>query len=181
MAVIIGCPNFFNCLCAMYIREKKTPLSKKTAVQLVESVRYKEKVKQKIVRHFGYAFNEEELKAPRQGGICSRCSHSQWRKYRDAPGTRPIFHRTPRRIKAHIALCFMALVCVRTLEYRVNMQYKKMSPEAIRKSITDLEASVLLDTTTGKRYGLPSQATQDAKKIYQILGHKWRDKPHMIK
>jgi len=27
----------------------------------------------------------------------------------------PIFHWTPRRIKAHIALCFMALVCVRTI------------------------------------------------------------------
>ena len=75
----------------------------------------------------------------------------------------------------------MALACVRTLEYRVNMQYKKMSPEAIRKSITDLEASILLDTTTGKRHGLPSQATQDAKKIYQIPGHKWRNKPHVIK
>jgi len=42
---------------------------------------------------------------------------------------RPIYHWTPKRIKAHIAISFMALVCVRHLEYRVKRQYKKLSPE----------------------------------------------------
>jgi transposase len=93
---------------------------------------------------------------------------------------RPIFHWTPRRIKAHIALCFMALACVRTLEYKVHKQYKKMSPEAIRKCITQLEASILKDTATDKQYLLPSQATQDAKKIYQILHLKWHETPYLI-
>jgi len=94
---------------------------------------------------------------------------------------RPVFHWTPRRIKAHIAICFMALTCIRTLEYKVRLQYKKLSPEAIRKTITVLEMSILKDTTTGKRYTLPSQASQDAKKIYQILNLKWRQTPFLIK
>jgi transposase len=93
---------------------------------------------------------------------------------------RPIFHWTPRRIKAHIALCYMALVCVRTLEYKVHHQYRKMSPEAIRRSLDQLEASILKDVTTHKQYLLPAQATQDAKKIYQILGLKWHETPFLI-
>lgn len=47
----------------MFVREKKTPLSNKTAIQLVESVRQRGRVKQKIVRHFGYAINEDEIKS----------------------------------------------------------------------------------------------------------------------
>ena len=44
-----------------------------------------------------------------------------------------------------------------------------MSPEAIRKCITELEMSILRDTSNDKRFALQSKATQDAKKIYQIL------------
>ncbi len=94
---------------------------------------------------------------------------------------RPIFHWTPKRIKAHIAICYMALSCIRTLEHKVRLQYKKLSPEVIKKAISDLEMSVLKDTHTGKRYCLPSQATQDAKKIYQILDLTWRQTPFLIK
>jgi transposase len=94
---------------------------------------------------------------------------------------RPVFHWTPKRIKAHIALCYMALACVRTLEYKVRLQYKKLSPEAIRKHITQLEISVLKDTKTNMRYTLPSVATQDARRIYQILQLKWRETPYLIR
>ena len=34
---------------------------------------------------------------------------------------RPIYHWTPNRIKAHIAISFMAFVCVRYLEYRIRV------------------------------------------------------------
>lgn len=94
---------------------------------------------------------------------------------------RPIFHWTERRIKAHIAICFMSLVTIRTLEYKVNLQYKKLSPERIRYTLSRIEASVLKDTKTGNRYVLPSQISQDAKKIYQIIGYKWRETPYQIK
>lgn len=92
---------------------------------------------------------------------------------------RPIFHWTPSRIKAHVALCFMALVCMRSLEHKVRHQYRKMSPEAIRRCITSLEVSLLKDESTHKQYVLPSQVSQDAKKIYQILGLKWRESAYV--
>lgn len=94
---------------------------------------------------------------------------------------RPIFHWTPRRIKSHIAICFMALVCMRIMEYKVNLQYKKLSPAAIRNELLRLQTSILKDQKTHKEYGIPSRASQDAKKIYQLLGLKWSDTPFVIK
>jgi transposase len=45
---------------------------------------------------------------------------------------RPIYHWSQKRIKAHIALCFMALVSVRHLEYRMQLTNDKMSPKRIQ-------------------------------------------------
>ena len=45
----------------MFIRLKKTPNSLKIAVQLVEAVREGKSIRQRLVRHFGYALNEEEI------------------------------------------------------------------------------------------------------------------------
>ncbi|MFH1127830.1 MAG: IS1634 family transposase, partial [Candidatus Omnitrophota bacterium] len=45
----------------MFVRIKTTPNSPKKAVQIVESVRRGEKVSQKIIRHIGYALDEDEL------------------------------------------------------------------------------------------------------------------------
>ena len=40
---------------------------------------------------------------------------------------RPVYHWKPRRIRAHIAICFAAYALVKHLEYRVRLQYKKLS------------------------------------------------------
>jgi transposase len=93
---------------------------------------------------------------------------------------RPIFHWTPSRIKSHIAICFMALTCIRTLEFMVKVQYKKLSPEVIRKALSELETSVLHDTSTDRHYVLPSKCSLDAKKIYQILGLRWQSTPYRL-
>lgn len=94
---------------------------------------------------------------------------------------RPIFHWTPKRIKAHIAICFMALMCIRVMEYKVRLQYRKLSPAAIRNELMRLETSILKDYKTKKEYALPSKASQDAKKIYQLMGLRWNDTPFLIK
>lgn len=47
----------------MYVRVKTNPTSKRKLVQIVHSVRTGDKVSQKIVRHVGTAFDEEELAA----------------------------------------------------------------------------------------------------------------------
>lgn len=83
---------------------------------------------------------------------------------------RPIYHWTPHRVRAHIAISFMAFVCVRYLEYRVGAQYKKISPEEIRKSLMKMQASIIYDKESNKKYVLPSKIDSISKHIYRVLG-----------
>lgn len=94
---------------------------------------------------------------------------------------RPIYHWVPRRVKAHIAISFMALVCVRHLEYRVKRQYRKLSPEVIRNELLHVQCSILRDIETNKKYCLPSKTTKEQKKIYQTVGKKIDSVPFEIK
>ena len=93
---------------------------------------------------------------------------------------RPIFHWTPRRIQAHVAMCFMALVCIRHLSYRVKLQYQPLSPEIIRNELVHVQQSILIHKTNGTRYGIPSKPTLHAKKIYQVMGKKLSSVPFRI-
>lgn len=85
---------------------------------------------------------------------------------------RPIYHWMPRRVKAHIAISFMAFVCVRYLEYILTIRSEKISPEVIRQSLLQVQASILNDESSGKNFLLPSTIPHEAKKIYKIIGIK---------
>lgn len=93
---------------------------------------------------------------------------------------RPIFHWTPQRIQSHIAIAFMALTCIRHLEYRVALQQDKMSPEVIRNALSHVQLSFLRHIRTQKRYAIPSKSSPEAKKIYQVIGCKLSDTPFEI-
>lgn len=93
---------------------------------------------------------------------------------------RPIFHWTPERIKAHLLLSFMAFTCVRNLEYRVALQSEKLSPERVRVALCGVQTSCLKHIHTGRRYGIPSRSSPEAKKIYQVMGEKLSDIPFEI-
>ncbi len=92
---------------------------------------------------------------------------------------RPIYHWTPQRVKAHLAISFMAFACVRNLEYRVGVQYQKLSPEVIRANLCRVQISMLRDRQ-GNRYVLPSNASQEARKIYQVMGLKYSVQPYRL-
>ena len=82
---------------------------------------------------------------------------------------RPIYHWKPSRIKAHLAISFMAYTLVRHLEHRVRLQYIKLSPEKIRQILLSIQVSILYDTKTNKKFALPSKVSIDAKKIYKLM------------
>lgn len=92
---------------------------------------------------------------------------------------RPIFHWTPDRVKAHLAISFMAFCCVRHLEYRVGLQYEKLSPETIRQELTRIQSSILKDKD-GQRYVIPSKASTHGLKIYQVMGVKYSTTPYRL-
>jgi transposase len=93
---------------------------------------------------------------------------------------RPIYHWTPSRIQAHVAICFMALVCIRHLSYRVKLQYEPLSPEIIRNELVHVQQSILIHKSNGNRYGVPSKPTLHAQKIYQVMGEKLSSTPFLM-
>lgn len=83
---------------------------------------------------------------------------------------RPIYHWTPNRIKAHLAISFAAFSLVRLLSFRVKLQYTKLSPAVIRNVLLHIQHSVLQHKETGERYCIPSNTSPEAEKIYRLMG-----------
>ena len=94
---------------------------------------------------------------------------------------RPVFHWKPERVKAHIAIAYMAFACVRHLAYRIEVQQReRMSPERIRKALAARECTIIRDTASGRRYALPSTATPDMERICRTLGLPMSETPYWI-
>ncbi|MHB9127410.1 MAG: IS1634 family transposase [Candidatus Humimicrobiaceae bacterium] len=93
---------------------------------------------------------------------------------------RPIYHWKPDRVKAHIAICYCAYSLVKQMEYRVRLQYKKISIEDIRELLMHVQTTIFYDRKKKIRYGFPSSMKQDAKKIYNLLGIKRNLTPYVI-
>jgi transposase len=86
---------------------------------------------------------------------------------------RPIYHFKPRRIKAHILICYIAFALSRYVE----KQIKTMSFEKIREELLHIEASIIEDPKTKDCYRIPSVMTQKSLEIYQKIGIKRSSRP----
>jgi len=83
---------------------------------------------------------------------------------------RPVFHWSAKRIKAHIAICFVAFSLIRFLQYRIRQKTAEcFSPERIREELYRIQESILKHTVDDNRYVVPSKPTQDAIKIYDVM------------
>jgi len=93
---------------------------------------------------------------------------------------RPIYHHKESRIKAHLAISFMAYTLVRHLEHRVRLQYKKISPQRIRTALLNVQQSILYDTKNDKRFAMPSSITIDAEHIYKLMEIRVNKIPYLL-
>lgn len=93
---------------------------------------------------------------------------------------RPVYHWKPRRVKAHLAISFMAYSLVKHLAYRVKLQYKNLSPEKIRMHLVNVQTSIVFDKKKKIRFGLPSRITLEARKIYHAFAVKRKATPYII-
>jgi len=93
---------------------------------------------------------------------------------------RPMFHWTPVRVQAYIAIVFTAYSLVRYMEYIVRLQYKKLSQEKMRNLLIKVQISILYDTRKKIRFGLPSCIEHYAGKIYAIFKQEPMLKPYII-
>ncbi len=81
---------------------------------------------------------------------------------------RPIYHYTPKRIRAHISICFLALCLVRYLQVMLFKSQVKMSVKRIQEAVNSVQAS-LLNNGFNEKLRVPSKMSDDAKAIYSTL------------
>ena len=182
------------------IEKLQTQLSKKkSSKQYLSHQGYKKYLK--LVGDSTIELNEEKIKADEKWdgllGImtnASTISHEQivskyvglwqveeaFRVNKHDLKMRPVFHWKPSRVRAHIAITFTAFSLVKYMEYRVRLQYKKLSPEVIRQALIRVQTSILFDTKKHIRYALPSKMNPDARKIYSLMNISKTSTPYIL-
>lgn len=85
---------------------------------------------------------------------------------------RPIYHWLPRRVHAHILICFLAYSLSFTMRKRLNSAGLNLSIERIRDILQRDQYSVVEDQKTGQRYRIPSKWTKPLQEIYEAFGLK---------
>ena len=93
---------------------------------------------------------------------------------------RPVYHYKPSRVKAHLAISFVAYMLTRYLEHRVRVQYKKLSPNRIRNLLLGVQTSLLVSQEKQIKYALPSNMKVDVKRIYNLMGVPVKTTPYII-
>ena len=86
---------------------------------------------------------------------------------------RPVFHWSAKRIKAHIAICFLAFALIRFLQHRIRQKTgERFSAERIREELFRIQESILIDSTDNNKYVIPSKPSQYAVKIFEAMSKK---------
>lgn len=93
---------------------------------------------------------------------------------------RPIYHWTPKRIKAHILICFVAFALVAFVRKKIKQKKINISFQEIRYQLSQVQVSLVSDTNSGQKFLLPSKANDIQKTIYKAFGLKLNTKPTLI-
>lgn len=81
---------------------------------------------------------------------------------------RPIYHFSPKRIAAHILICYLAFAVTRYMHQDINDPEDPISMESIRETLASVETSILKDKE-GRYFSLPAPLNKEATKIYAAL------------
>ena len=92
---------------------------------------------------------------------------------------RPIFHFTPRRIEAHILICYMSYAISRYVQLQITRFHKGMSVDRIRKELKRVSSSILT-SDEGELFRLPCQVSEDVKMIYKSFGLRRISRPEKL-
>ncbi len=94
---------------------------------------------------------------------------------------RPIFHWTENRIRAHIAICFVAYTLVKQATCRIASEFTPLSFNRIKEELLQVQSSVVLDLANNKLFLLPSKMTNTQKRIYGAFNLRRSDMPRILK
>jgi len=83
---------------------------------------------------------------------------------------RPVFHWNSDRIRAHIAVCFVAFALIRFMQHYIKKNLNEsFSAQRICEELVSVQESILFDCNDRNRYVIPSKTSEDAKKLYGIM------------
>jgi transposase len=94
---------------------------------------------------------------------------------------RPIFHWTPSRVKAHIAISYMAYSCYQYVQFKLHEKGFDFSCKKIRDLLFDTKATIMEDRYTGDQFFIPSKIDNDVLKIYRALNLKVQNSSYHFK
>ena len=95
---------------------------------------------------------------------------------------RPIYHRKTQRIKAHILICFLAYVVVKSTEMILEENNLKLSIQGLIEALKNVESVMIRDETRfpHKLYALPMKLSKEAEQIYKVFRKKFPQRPYPI-
>lgn len=83
---------------------------------------------------------------------------------------RPVFHYSPDRVKAHFAICYVALVLVRTLEFQTKQNGTYIPIEQLNELL--LKVSTIKIESNGKDFKLITDFPKELTEIYKCFNIK---------
>lgn len=94
---------------------------------------------------------------------------------------RPIYHWKPRRIRAHILICFLSYALLSYAKYYLTNKGIKISLRDIRDELSQRQISIMRDQKTNRKYSIPSGVTLLQREIYKALGVKLNESVQELK
>ena len=96
---------------------------------------------------------------------------------------RPIYHRIPERIRAHILICFLAYTVLRYTEIELKKAGLFLSPEQLIDILKNVENFIIRDQM--KRpvvsYCVPRALSKEAKQIYAVFKKEYAKRPYQLR
>ena len=82
---------------------------------------------------------------------------------------RPIFHWTPSRVQAHLAISYIAFCCYKAVEFKFNktQSEEKLSHRKIREILEETQVVIYRDKYNGEQFNMPLPIPLQAKAIYE--------------
>lgn len=93
---------------------------------------------------------------------------------------RPIFHWAERRIRARVAICYMAFCCLRHLRRRLAMIGHPTSADETRRELGAVGMWIMTRPGTGDGHAWPAPPTERVRQICRSLGLTWNGAPFRI-
>lgn len=83
---------------------------------------------------------------------------------------RPIYHWKPERIRAHIAICYVAFALLSYAKIKLRENNINISFEILREELIKAQSSLIREKTTKALFSMPSRTTLLQKEIYRAFG-----------